>query len=51
MNNSKETYILADNSKIGKTSTFKAIDIKDCIIITNKENDLLNKYAKYIVAK
>lgn len=51
MNNSKETYVLADNSKIGKTSTFKAIDIKDCIIITNKENDLLDKYAKYIIAK
>lgn len=50
-NNSKETYVLADNSKIGKTYTFKAIEIKDCIIITDKEDEILNKYAKYVIAK
>jgi DeoR family fructose operon transcriptional repressor len=48
--NSKITYVLADNSKAGKSTLCKAFDINECIIITDKINEILEKYDNYIVA-
>lgn len=47
--NSKETYVLVDSSKAGKVNFSKAFEINECTIITDKANDILEKYAKYIV--
>jgi DeoR family fructose operon transcriptional repressor len=49
-NNSNETYVLVDSSKANKTTFCKAFDIKDCIIITDESNEILEKNAKYFVA-
>jgi DeoR family fructose operon transcriptional repressor len=48
-NNSKITYVLADSSKANNTTFCKAFGIDECTIITDESNELLEKYAKYIV--
>lgn len=47
--NSKETYVLIDSSKANKTTFCKAFEIDECIIITDKTNEVLEKHAKFIV--
>lgn len=47
---SKDTYVLADGSKAGKITFSKAFEINECIIITDEENEILDKYANYILA-
>jgi DeoR family fructose operon transcriptional repressor len=49
--NTKETYVLVDNSKEGVKSLNKCFNLGECIIITEKETPLLRKHAKYIIAK
>jgi DeoR family transcriptional regulator, fructose operon transcriptional repressor len=46
---SKETYILVDSSKANKQTSCKCFDIDECIIITDESNEILEKYAKFIV--
>lgn len=50
-NNSKKTYVLADHSKCDKRALSKAFDINECIIISDKLTDTLEKYATYIIAE
>lgn len=49
-NNSNECYVLADSSKVNKNTLCKAFDLEDCIIITDKPNELLENHARYLVA-
>ncbi len=49
--NSKETYVLLDSSKEGIRTLCKAFELNECVIITDKETELLRQYAKYIVAQ
>lgn len=49
--NSRKTYVLADSSKIGVASMYKAFEIKDCVIITDKPNELLQKTGNYLIAE
>ncbi|MHB1393853.1 MAG: DeoR/GlpR family DNA-binding transcription regulator [Clostridia bacterium] len=48
-NNSKETYVLIDSSKTGKVNFCKAFEINECTIITDESNEILEKYAKFVV--
>jgi DeoR family fructose operon transcriptional repressor len=50
-NNTKETFVLVDNSKEGIKTLSKCFNLDECIIITDKETPLLKKHAKYIIAK
>jgi DeoR family fructose operon transcriptional repressor len=50
-NNSKKTYVLADSSKEGIKTLCKAFELEECIIITDKETDMLRKNARYIIAQ
>ena len=45
MENSKEKYILADDSKFSQVSSIKFADFEDAVIITNTLNN--NEYKKY----
>lgn len=45
MENSKEKYILADDSKFSQVSSIKFADFEDAVIITNALNN--DKYKKY----
>lgn len=49
-NNSKDTYVLVDSSKADKTTFYKAFGLEECTIITDETNEILEKYAKFIVA-
>lgn len=49
-NNSTETYALLDSSKYNKVTFCKAFEISECIIITDKTNELLDKHGKFIIA-
>ncbi|MDR3343542.1 MAG: DeoR/GlpR family DNA-binding transcription regulator [Treponema sp.] len=49
-NNAKETYVLVDSSKEGIKTLCKAFELKECIIITDKETGLLKEHAQYIIA-
>ena len=45
MENSKEKYILADDSKFSQVSSIKVADFEDAVIITNAlSNDNYKKY-------
>ena len=48
--NSKQTYVLVDSSKADKTTFYKAFNLDECIIITDESNELLEKYAKFMIA-
>lgn len=37
MHNSEKTYVLADDSKFGILSFYKAFDLSDCVVITNQK--------------
>lgn len=45
MENSKEKYVLADDSKFSQVSSIKFADFEDAVIITNALNN--DKYKKY----
>ena len=45
MENSKEKYILADDSKFSQVSSIKFADFEDAVIITNALGN--DKYKKY----
>ena len=49
--NSADTYVLVDSSKANKTTFCKAFDLDECVIITDESNEILEKHAKYFVAK
>jgi transcriptional regulators of sugar metabolism len=45
MENSKEKYILADDSKFSQVSSIKFADFEDAVIVTNAlSNDNYKKY-------
>jgi DeoR family fructose operon transcriptional repressor len=48
--NSKEVYVLADNSKEGKRSLAKAFDLTECTLITDKLTDFVKEKTHYIIA-
>lgn len=50
-NNSTKTYVLADSSKIGVASMYKAFEIGDCIVITDKNHRLLQRTGNYLIAE
>lgn len=45
MENSKEKYILADDSKFSQVSSIKFADFEDAVIVTNALNN--DNYKKY----
>ena len=45
MENSKEKYILADDSKFSQVSSIKFADFEDALIVTNALNN--DNYKKY----
>lgn len=49
-NNSKEVFVLVDTSKEKKRTMCKAFELKECILITEKETDFLKDNTKYIIA-
>ena len=49
--NAAKTYVLADSSKIGVASMYKAFEIGDCVIITEKRHDLFQKAGNYLIAE
>lgn len=49
--NSARTYVLADSSKIGVASMYKAFEIRDCTIITDKKHELLQKAGNALIAE
>ena len=48
--NSKIAYFLMDSSKAGKTTLSKAMDLDEANIITDKDNELLEKFNSYYIA-
>lgn len=48
--NSEEVFVLVDNSKAGKRSLCKFLDLADATIITDVETEILRLHATYIVA-
>jgi len=48
--NSKESYVLLDNSKMGNQTTHKVFNLDECTIITDMEDEILKENAKYIIA-
>lgn len=48
--NSKECFVLADSSKIGKSTLCKAFDLKDATIICEREMPILHEAGKYLLA-
>lgn len=49
--NSKEVYALVDSSKEGKRTMCKAFELSECVLITERETELLRQHAKYILAR
>lgn len=49
--NSKETYVLADSSKSGKSTLCKALELKDVTIICEKETPILLEAGNYLLAE
>lgn len=49
--NSKEVFVLVDSSKESKKTMCKAFDLKECILITDKDTALLREHANYIIAR
>jgi DeoR family transcriptional regulator, fructose operon transcriptional repressor len=49
--NSKKTYVLADSSKLNKSTLVKAFDLAKCTLITNKTIPQLEGKAEYLVAE
>lgn len=49
--NSARTYVLADSSKIGVASMYKAFEIRDCTIITDKKHEFLQKAGNALIAE
>lgn len=49
--NSNESYVLCDQTKFGKSTLYKALDIRDCNIITDEYNELLASAKSYIIAE
>ena len=42
--------MLADSSKAGKRTMCKAFELSECIVITEKETELLKEHGNYIIA-
>ena len=51
VNNSKESYVLADSSKCGKRSLAKAFGLESCVLITDKETEFVKTNTRYIIAE
>ncbi len=49
--NSKESYVLADSSKSGKSTLCKALELKDVTIICEKETPILLEAGNYMLAE
>lgn len=49
--NSKEVFVLVDSSKEGKRTLCKAFELSECVLITEKETDLLREHTKYLLAR
>jgi DeoR family fructose operon transcriptional repressor len=49
--NSKEVYVLADSTKEGKRAMCKAFELKECILITEKETPFVRDNTRCIIAK
>lgn len=48
---SQETYVLVDSSKEGKRTLCKAFELSECVLITERETELLRQHARYLVAR
>lgn len=49
--NSKNSYILADSSKVGITSMCKVFELDEITLVTEKEEGLPKECSKYLIAK
>ena len=49
--NSKETYVLMDSSKSGKSTLCKALELKEVTIICEKETPILLEAGNYLLAE
>lgn len=47
--NSDNVYVLLDSSKIGKHAVCKVFEIKDVLLITDKNEWCFEKYDNYII--
>lgn len=47
---SKETYVLADHSKLGRVTFYKALDLKDCHLVVDRHDELLLLARGHVVA-
>ena len=47
--NAKLTYVLVDSSKAGKITLCKCLELDECTIITDKDNEIIQKYSGIVV--
>lgn len=47
--NAKKTYLLCDSSKFHRTSTVRAFDLDDVILISDKDDALISKHAPILL--
>ena len=47
---SKDTYVLADHSKLGRVTFYKALDLKDCHVVTDRHDELLALARGHVIA-
>lgn len=47
--NSKEPYVLVDSTKFGTTTLCKALDLRECILVTDRYHELLDQAKSYII--
>lgn len=50
LKNSEKTYVLADGTKAGRSTMCKAFNLRDCILITDEENDV-SRNANALIAE
>lgn len=48
--NSTESYVLLDSTKFGKSTLCKALEIRDCTLITDQYNDILTTAKSFMIA-
>lgn len=47
--NSNESFVLIDSSKFGKSTLFKALELQECALITDRYHELLASARSYVV--
>lgn len=48
--NSTQSYVLADQTKLGRTTFYKALELDECVIITDAEHELLSEAKGSVIA-